>query len=140
MKKTITFAALALLFIYAGCQAQENKKAEEAAVSAAKEWLAMVDDGKFGESWDEAAGIFRGAIPRDQWIKAIQSVKNPLGKTLKRELTSSSSRTTLPGAPDGEYVVIQFTTSFENKASATETITPALDKDGTWRISGYYIK
>ena len=50
MKKTITFAALALLFIYAGCQAQGNKKAEEAAVSAAKEWLAMVDDGKFGEN------------------------------------------------------------------------------------------
>ncbi|HWN92533.1 MAG TPA: DUF4019 domain-containing protein, partial [Verrucomicrobiae bacterium] len=47
---------------------------------------------------------------------------------------------TLPGAPDGEYVVIQYETAFENKASAVETITPMLDKDGSWRISGYYIK
>ncbi|MGA9534411.1 MAG: DUF4019 domain-containing protein [Desulfobacterales bacterium] len=27
-----------------------------------------------------------------------------------------------------------------NKTSAVETITPMLDKDGQWRVSGYYIK
>jgi hypothetical protein len=46
----------------------------------------------------------------------------------------------LPGAPDGEYVVIQFATSFENKKSAIETVTPMLDSDGEWRVSGYFIK
>ena len=70
----------------------------------------------------------------------MQSVRKPLGKTLNRELKTSTYRTTLPGAPDGEYVVIQFETSFENKKSAIETITPALDKEGKWRVSGYYIK
>ncbi len=48
--------------------------------------------------------------------------------------------TSLPGAPDGEYVVIQIQTSFENKKSAVETITPMLDKDGRWRVSGYQIR
>ena len=48
--------------------------------------------------------------------------------------------TSLPGAPDGEYVVIQMETSFENKASAVETITPMRDSDGEWRVAGYYIK
>jgi hypothetical protein len=43
-------------------------------------------------------------------------------------------------APDGEYVVIQFEASFENKKSAIETVTPMLDKDGNWRVSGYYVK
>ncbi|MEJ2473814.1 MAG: DUF4019 domain-containing protein [Desulfobacterales bacterium] len=28
----------------------------------------------------------------------------------------------------------------ENKTAAVETITPMLDKDGQWRVSGYYIK
>jgi hypothetical protein len=45
----------------------------------------------------------------------------------------------LPGAPDGEYVVIQFESSFEKKKSAVETVTPMLEKDGKWRVSGYYI-
>jgi len=46
----------------------------------------------------------------------------------------------MPGAPDGEYVVIQYETEFEKKASAVETVTPERDKNGTWRVSGYYIK
>jgi len=45
-----------------------------------------------------------------------------------------------PLPPDGEYVVIQFKTSFENKKAAIETITPMLDKDGKWKVSGYFIK
>ncbi|HBC56316.1 MAG TPA: hypothetical protein DCZ03_04050, partial [Gammaproteobacteria bacterium] len=36
-------------------------------------------------------------------------------------------------------VVIQYMTEFENKANAVETITPMLDKDNRWRITGYYI-
>jgi hypothetical protein len=48
--------------------------------------------------------------------------------------------TSVPGAPDGQYVLIQFETVFEKKAQSIETITPMLDADRTWRVSGYYIK
>lgn len=49
--------------------------------------------------------------------------------------------TKLPGAPDGEYVVIQYKASFANKESAVETITPMKEADGTtWHVSGYFIK
>lgn len=46
----------------------------------------------------------------------------------------------LSGAPDGRYVVIQYETAFERKKSAVETITPMVDPDGAWRVSGYYIR
>jgi hypothetical protein len=36
--------------------------------------------------------------------------------------------------------VIHYQSSFEHKKSATETVTPMLDNDGQWRVSGYYIK
>jgi predicted SnoaL-like aldol condensation-catalyzing enzyme len=67
-------------------------------------------------------------------------VRNPLGRMVSRELISKTYSQSLPGAPDGEYVVIQFATSFENKKSAIETVTPMLDSDGEWRVSGYFIK
>ena len=63
-----------------------------------------------------------------------------MGKVILRKLDSQKYMTSLPGAPDGEYVVIQYKTKFENKKSAVETITPMLDNDGKWRVSGYYIK
>ena len=59
---------------------------------------------------------------------------------VSRKIKSQQYATSLPGAPDGEYVVIQYATTFENKADAVETVTPMLDKDGQWKVSGYYIK
>ena len=140
MKKVTITLLLAILFSFSWSAAQSTPKAETAAISAAKDWLSLLEDEKYGESWDEAADVFKEAIQREQWINTIQPISKPLGKTLKRELKSSTYRTTLPGAPVGEYFVIQFETSFENNKSTTETITPALDKKGKWRVSGYYIK
>lgn len=116
-----------------------SRGAEAAAVSAAEAWLSLVDNGKYEESWNEAAQYFKGAVSKDQWGQAIRAARKPLGKNLSREVMSKSYHTSLPGVPDGEYVVIQFKASFENKKSATETITPMMDKDGKWRVSGYYI-
>jgi hypothetical protein len=67
-------------------------------------------------------------------------VREPLGKVISRKLQSAQFTKSLPGAPDGQYVVIRYDTSFSNKQSAVETITPMLDKDGQWRVSGYFIK
>jgi hypothetical protein len=70
----------------------------------------------------------------------MKSVREPLGTVKSRKLQSAKYSTTLPGAPDGEYVVLKYDTSFEKKDSAVETITMALDKDGKWRVVGYYIR
>ena len=70
----------------------------------------------------------------------VRGVRNPLGKLKLRTLKSATYRTSLPGAPDGQYVVIQYQSSFENKRSALEIVTPMLDKDGVWRVSGYQVR
>jgi hypothetical protein len=113
---------------------------EEAAVKSAEAWLALVDQEKYEASWDAAAEGFRNVVSKDSFVKSLKGVRSPLGAMKARELSSKQFLTKLPGAPDGQYVVIQFKTSFANKESAVETITPMLDKDGTWRVSGYYIK
>ena len=69
-----------------------------------------------------------------------RGVRQPLGKMLSRKIKSTQYETSLPGAPDGEYVVIQYNTSFEHKESAIETVTPMLEQDGKWKVSGYFIK
>jgi len=70
----------------------------------------------------------------------MNAYRKLLGKTIFRKIESNQYTTSLPGAPDGEYFVIQCKTSFSNKKSAIETITPMKDRDGKWRVSGYYIK
>jgi hypothetical protein len=113
---------------------------EQQAIEAAEAWLALVDTGRFDDSWEAATDTFRKAVKKDQWRDAVSAVRGPLGGLVSREVESAEYRTTLPGAPDGEYVVIQFAASFEHKKSAVETVTPMRDPDGTWRVSGYYIR
>ena len=117
-----------------------NPAAEKAAVSASLAWLALVDAGQYDESWQESARLFKAAITTQQWRASMGAYRKPLGRLITRTLKSKTYATSLPGAPDGEYVVIQYATVFENKKSAIETITPMLDGDGKWRVSGYYIK
>ncbi len=136
--RTLFASLLAVGLFVAGARAETEK--EKAAIASAQSWLALVDAGKYAESWNEAASFFKGAITQQQWEQAAAGVRQPLGKLVSRKLKSATYTTSVPGSPDGQYVIIQFDTTFANKKAAVETITPMLDKDGKWRVSGYFIK
>ena len=140
MVRTIAcLVAVALALSVITAVAQDSDK-EKPAVLAAEKWLGMVDEGKYSDSWQGAAEYLRNAINQEQWNRSLRAVRKPLGEVVSRQMKSATYTTSLPGAPDGEYVVIQFDTSFKNKKAAIETVTPMMDQDGTWRVSGYYIK
>jgi hypothetical protein len=115
-------------------------EAEKVAINAAEEWLTLVDEGNYKKSWEEASKLFKNSITKEMWEQSIKAVRPPLGGLVTRTVKSANYTTSLSGAPDGEYVIIQFSTSFTNKKSAIETVTPMKDPDGQWRVSGYYIK
>lgn len=112
---------------------------EEAAKRAALEWLNLVDTMQYEASWKEASSLFQAQVNTSDWVKAVVAARSPLGDFVARHLISATYATSLPGAPDGEYVVLQFQAGYENKAQAVETVTPMLD-EGQWRVSGYYIR
>jgi hypothetical protein len=113
----------------------------DAAQQSAQSWMALVDKGDYAGSYDQASSTFKTAIGKDDWVQKLRAGRAPLGKVVSRKLKSADFTTQLPGAPDGQYVVIQYDTSFENKQSAVETIVPMVDKkDRQWRTSGYFVK
>ena len=109
------------------------------AYEAGTSWLALVDSGEYDRSWDEAAAHFKSLVPQDEWLRKVDGVRTPLGTTQHRSEVSRQYTQALPGAPDGEYVVFKFTTSFRQKQSSTETLTLTHEPDGTRRVSGYFI-
>ena len=100
----------------------------------------MLEFDKFTESWNETAKVFQSAISAEVWKATLESLREEMGKVLTRTILSKEYATELPGAADGEYVVIQYQTVFENKQNSVETITPKKEADGVWRVSGYYIR
>jgi len=110
------------------------------AETSATKWLSLVDTQNYGASWDEAASSFRARVTREQWSQAVRGARTPFGELQKRTLKAATSATSLPGAPDGEYVVMQFDSAFEHKAAAVETVTVMRDGDRVWRVVGYFVR
>jgi len=130
-----------LAVLLAALPASASNEAEIAkAKEAAHSWLALTDSGNGAESWRIAASSFKAAVPQDKWQQSLAAVRQPLGALKSRTVSSAKYSRTMPGAPDGEYVVLQYASQFANKASAVETVTPMREKDGSWRVSGYYVK
>ncbi|MGD9174047.1 MAG: DUF4019 domain-containing protein [Desulfobacterales bacterium] len=138
--KIITVIGMVVLVLCSSSLALAVEAKEAAALEAAKTWLTLVDNGHYGESWETAAAYFKSTVTKDYWQQAINAVRKLFGEPLSRKLGSITYTQSLPGAPDGEYVVIEIATSFEKKKHAVETVIPMLDSDGEWRVSGYFIK
>jgi len=137
-KNSISIFLTIFLFLSSSVFAQEDN--EKAAIAAAQEFLALVDSGQYEESWVEASSFFKSQVTQEQWVSQISRLRPLFGQVIDRTVKNTKYMTKAPGAPDGEYVLIVFQASFENKKEAIETITPMLDPDGKWRVSGYFIK
>ena len=102
-------------------------------------WLGLLDDGQFDKSWDNAASIVRKTVTREQWVNVLSQHRPALGKVVSRVLKDTRASTSLPGAPNGQYVTAQYDTTFEHK-KGVETITSMLDESGEWKVAGYFFK
>ncbi|MDT8757397.1 DUF4019 domain-containing protein [Sphingomonas psychrotolerans] len=110
-----------------------------ASLPAARDWVALVDGHRWEESWRVAATLFRSQISAAQWVATLQSVREPLGAVSSRSFQNVTKTKSLPGAPAGDYEVLQFQTNFAHRPDTVETIILAHESGG-WRVAGYYIR
>jgi hypothetical protein len=131
------FLLLGLILVSMSVYASDDKIRD--ADEVAGKWLALIDGRQYLDSWNQAASLFKQQVNADNWLQSISAARQPLGAMISRKLISATYATSLPGAPDGEYVVLQYQTTFRYKKSAVETVTPMLDNK-RWRVSGYYVR
>lgn len=139
--------AAALLALSASPQPEGGPAASSAAASAAplpvqspatpaaRQWLELVDAGKWEESWAGTTQSFRTQNTVEVWRSASEGGRVPLGRVLSRSLKSDES---IPAPPNG-YQLVRFQTNFANKAGATETLSLTRE-GGSWRVVGYFIE
>jgi hypothetical protein len=126
--------ALAMLLL----TAPMTTAADDTFRAVADAWLAVVDKGQYAESWKEASAHFQAAITEAEWTKAVGETRGEFGAVVVRKFQSATHRTQLPGAPDGEYQVLQYQTKFAKKDAAIETLT--MEWGGkAWKVAGYFI-
>ena len=106
-----------------------------AVVDSARQFLALLDQGNWDESYRATGSSFREQNTLQIWAEVSEQARTPLGAMISRAFVSQED---LPAPPHG-YEVVKFRTRFANRAEALETVT--LDReDGVWRVVGVMIE
>jgi hypothetical protein len=136
----VRFAVIALLLFGAAVPAAaQSAPARRAPVSAAtpapddraRQWLVLVDDKNFPQSWKDAGKAFQTRQTADAWAGDANTKRVPLGAVASRDLKSIDlSR--------NNVAVIRYDTSFARKTGAVETVTLAFENNG-WAVTDYSV-
>ncbi len=126
-----------------GGQSTLDQKTVEKYVSDSQKvvngWLALVDQGRYGESWDAGSTTFKMTIPRKEWIQAMNALRKPIGPVKSRKIIDIGTAENPKGLPAGEYMVYFYETEFSGKPKASELLTLVLERDGQWRVLTYQV-
>jgi hypothetical protein len=106
------------------------------ATQTAEQWLALVDQGKYAESWALTSKYFQTNMPQDRWVQVLTSAHKTLGNVGKRTLAGREAKENIPGAPPGQYILVGYSTDFELKPGLVETVT-LINEEGLWKVVGY---
>ena len=99
--------------------------------AAALQWLALLDQGRWDESYRATGTAFRKLNTAEMWASASRRVRAPLGAALSRTLVAQDD---VPAPPAG-YQVLKFRARYANGSDAVETV--SLEREeGRWRVVG----
>jgi hypothetical protein len=119
---------------------QPELQDDQAAIDGGKKWLELIDSGRFGDAWDATAKYLKSSVTRSEWVNGLTDIRKPFGKLVSRTPAKFARAHSIPGAPDGDYVVIQYDSVFATGKNASEQLTLMLEADNSFRVSGYFIR
>ena len=113
----------------------DDAKPNPEVLEATRQWLALVDQGKWDDSYRTMGSAFHKLNTARVWADASDKMRAQLGAVISRTFLSEQN---LPAPPYG-YEVVKFRASYANKANAVETVT--LEREGdAWRVVGMIIE
>jgi hypothetical protein len=97
----------------------------------ARQWLILVDDKNYAQSWSQAGKAFQNKQKADAWAAAAGDKRGALGAVASRDLKSIDLGRT-------DIAVVKYDTAFARKAQAVETVTLAFENGG-WLVTDYSV-
>jgi len=117
-----------------------NPEAEKIGLNLSSVWIELIDNEMYSESYFETSELLKKKVTEQSWVEQLTETRKPLGAVNTREVASVKYLNKLVGLPDGEFVIVIYTSTFANGQSRLESITSVHDTDSKWRIVKYFIK
>jgi len=131
-------ACLAMILIPLYSQSPDDDKVDQA-LPVAVEFLALIDGGKYAESWQSSASLMQEKVTQKDWIDKLDKARNLTGSLIQRIQKSASYSTVAKDSPEGEYIMLIYQTDFQAAKDVSEYVTVMRDGD-SWKVAGYFMQ
>lgn len=143
--RTCSLLLLTLVLFPCLALAQTNATQTDAAdpdpaiTAVASHWIDLVDQAKYGQSWEQAGPTFRQKISQDKWIETLKQQAKHLGALKTRTLLNQQMMENPQGAPAGLYAFVAYKAEYA-KATYTEQVVLRQSSSGSWDVEGYWLR
>jgi hypothetical protein len=122
-------------------QTADQKQATwmQAGVQLAKEYVTELDQGRYAQSWEKGGFLFRQTVSQDDWVKALKLIRQPLGKAMSRKLQERRMIKDPYNLLKGQFMVVEYDTSFEKAPEGRELLILRSGSDGVWHVASYEV-
>ena len=131
-------AALFMILIPLYNQSPDSEKVEQAE-PIGTEFLALVDGGKYAESWQSSASLMQEKISKNDWVEKLGKARNLSGGLVQRVQKSASYSTEAKDSPEGEYIMLIYESDFQRAEDVSEYVTVMREGDA-WKVAGYFMQ
>lgn len=122
VSSTTKWLACFLLLLTLAAPSAAEPLAENRLIGMAESYVALFDQARYEDAWETMSPLFRALSDYERWARRQQAVRNGYGPLASRSLNRVDRRQTYGQSPDGRYVIVQFRSSFRNKADTNETV------------------
>jgi hypothetical protein len=119
---------------------QPTLRDDRDSIDAGMKWLALIDGGNAGAAWDLASKQLKSAVTRDKFIESMRDTRRPLGRLETRTAERFARSHKMPNAPEGDYVIIEYTARFAQGKKLQEQLVWSIEEGDIWRVAGYYYR
>lgn len=113
--------SMCLLVWLAGPAAAEAPPSDQLNHQAGR-YLDLLDLDRYEEAWQKMSPLFQALSNHEQWLKRHKTIRSTYGVLTSRQFYRIDYRQSYSLSPDGQYVIIQYKSSYQNKAETNETV------------------
>ena len=110
---------------------------ERQVLKAAESFLAVMDEGRFGELFNISSMLAKKQASRAQVSQTYQQIRDTAGKIEQRTLQRVRLIEDFLGLPPGRYAAVLYRSNFEKYKGLWESVVLNVDDDGQWRANTY---
>jgi hypothetical protein len=109
---------------------------QRAVRAAAQEWLGLMAEREFEESWEDAAPLLRERIGKDEWRQRATQLVDSIGVPSARTFTTVQARDTLR-RNKGPFILLRARATHAAGPFEEHLVLTPVEEE--WRVAGYRV-